>query len=432
MNEKGRDLLRRLGLERKDVRAWAVYDWANSAFITSVVAAVFPIYFMSVAAEQLEPAVASQRFAMSTAATILVAAWLSPLLGAAADWSGHRRRYLFGFLLLGCGATAALASVGPGNWILGIVLFALANIGGYGSLVFYDALLPHLVSRTELDRASAAGFGLGYLGGGLLLAVHLLWLRDPQAFGMESWESAARFAFVSVALWWFGFSIPLFVRVEEPPGGGPPGASRGSLAAGFRQLATTFRELGRYRQALHFLVAYVIYADGIGTVIRLAVIYGSEIGIAGDALIGSILIVQLVAAPSTFVFGKFAERVGSKRAILAGLAVYVLICMLGFRMRSAAEFLVLAVLVGTVQGGILAISRAVFASLIPPAQSAEFFGLFSVAERFAGILGPSLFVLLGAATGSNRYGILGLVVVFALGAAILWFLEIDPPSDSTA
>jgi UMF1 family MFS transporter len=418
-------LLKRLGLERAEVRAWVAYDWANSAFMTSVVAAVFPIYFMTVAARELDPALATRRLAAATAATIVVVALLAPILGAAADRTGSRKRFLFGFLLLGSGATASLAFVGPGDWVLGVLLFGLANIGAYGSFVFYDSLLPHLVARDELDRTSAAGFGVGYLGGGLLLAVHLLWLRYPQAFGLESAETAARFAFVSVALWWLGFSAPLFLRVDEPRTSVPQ-SSRGALVAGLRGLVATGRELARHRRALHFLVAFLIYSDGIGTIIRMAAAYGSELGIAADTLVASILVLQLVAVPFTFLFGRLAERVGPKRALLAGLVVYALICVVGFAMRSGIHFLGLAALVGTVQGGVQAVSRSLFASLIPRAQSAEFFGFFAAAERFAGILGPSLFVFVGAATGSNRYAILGLVALFAIGAAVLARLELDP------
>ena len=213
-------ILRRLGLERADVRAWVWYDWANSAFMTSVVAAVFPVYFMTVAARELDPAVAAQRYAMATAAAIAVVALVSPVLGAVADRAGRRKHFLFAFLILGSGATASLAAVGPGQWVLGILLFALANIGAFGSIVFYDALLPHLVARQDLDRTSAAGFGVGYLGGGLLLALHLVWLRHPQAIGLQNAKMAARLVFISVALWWLGFSIPLFLRVEEPRGRG--------------------------------------------------------------------------------------------------------------------------------------------------------------------------------------------------------------------
>jgi UMF1 family MFS transporter len=423
-------LLRRLGLERADVRAWALYDWANSAFMTSVVAAVFPVYFLTVAARDLDPAVATRRFAMATAATVLVIALASPVLGAAADWSGKRKRFLFGFLLLGSGATASLALVGSGDWLLSILLFALANVGAYGSLVFYDSLLPHLVGREELDRTSAAGFGVGYLGGGLLLGLHVLWLRYPESFGLANAEVASRLVFISVAIWWLGFSVPLFLRVEEPPRSGPP-SSRGAFKGGLRQLAATARDIARHRHALHFLVAFLIYSDGIGTIIRLAAAYGSELGIASDALVASILVVQLVAVPSTLLFGRLAAHVGPKRALLAGLAVYAMICVLGFAMRSAAHFLALAILVGTVQGGVQAISRSLFASLIPRAQSAQFFGVYAVAERFAGIVGPSLFAVVGAATGSNRFAILGLVVLFALGAIVLHFLDLGDTGQTT-
>jgi UMF1 family MFS transporter len=420
---EGGSLLRRLGLERRDVRAWATYDWANSAFMTSVVAALFPVYFVTVAAHELAPGVATRRLALATAVTLAFLALAAPLLGAAADSAGSRKRYLAGFLAIGSGATASLAMVGPGEWVLGIVLFAVANVGAYGSLVFYDALLPHLVRRKELDRVSAAGYGVGYLGGGLLLAVHLLWFRYPEAFGLRDAGHAARLAFVTVAIWWVAFSLPLFRRVAEPvpvaPRAGP------GLSAGLRSLIESARELGRHRDALLFLVAFLIYSDGIGTIIRLAAAYGSELGIAGDALVAAILVVQFVAVPCTLLFGRLAARVGAKRAIFAGLAVYGLICVLGFAMQSAAHFFGLAVLVGTVQGGTQAISRSLFASLIPRAQSAKFFAVFAVTERFAGFVGPTLFALVGAATGSNRYAILGLVALFAVGAAALARVHVE-------
>jgi UMF1 family MFS transporter len=416
-------LLRRLNLERRDIRAWVTYDWANSAFMTSVFAAVFPIYFATVAAHELPPGVATRRFALATAATLAVLALAAPLLGAVADRAGSRKRFLGGFLLLGSGATASLAMVGPGDWVLGIVLFALANVGAYGSLVFYDSLLPHLAERAELDRVSAAGYAAGYLGGGLLLAVHLLWLRYPEAFGLRDAEFAARLAFVTVAMWWLAFSLPLFRRVAEPAGGTPRG--RPGLSAGLRGLIEPARELGRHRDALLFLIAFLIYSDGIGTIIRLAAVYGSELGIPGDALVAAILTVQFVAFPCTLLFGRLAARVGTKRALFAGLAVYALICVLGFAMRTPAHFFGLAILVGMVQGGTQAISRSLFAALIPRAQSAEFFAFFAVTERFAGLVGPSLFALVGSATGSNRYAILGLVALFAVGAAVLVPVDIE-------
>jgi UMF1 family MFS transporter len=416
-------LVSRLGLERPDVRAWALYDWANSAFMTSVVAAVFPVYFATIAAHELPPDVATRRYALATAATLAVLAIVAPLLGAVGDRAGSRKRFLGAFLLLGSGATASLAWVGRGDWELGIALFALANIGAYGSFVFYDALLPHLASREELDRVSAAGYGLGYLGGGLLLSLHLLWLRHPQLFGLRDAESAARLVFVSVAVWWLAFSVPLFLRVAEPDRGALRG--RAGLVAGLRELRETARGLGRHRDALLFLVAFVIYSDGIGTIIRLAAAYGSELGIASETLVAAIVTVQFVAFPCTLLFGRLATRIGAKRALYAALAVYGLICVLGFAMNSAAHFFALAILVGTVQGGAQAISRSLFAALIPRARSAEFFALFAVTERFAGLVGPSLFAIVGAATGSNRYAILSVAALFALGAAILVPVDLE-------
>ncbi len=426
-------LLERLGLHRPELRAWALYDWANSAAVTTVITAVFPVYFAKVAAADLPAPVATARFAAATTGGLLAVAALAPLLGTLADVGAWKKRFLLGFLLLGAGATAGLFAVGRGDWGLGALLFVLVNVGLNGSFVFYDSLLPHVARGEELDRVSTAGYALGYVGGGLLLALNLLaiqrpgWLGLPAGPGLSAAAATlpARLCFLSVAAWWVLFSLPLFRRVSEPavaprpPGG--PGAAR--LAG--RRLVGTFRALRAHRPALLMMAAFLVYNDGIGTIIRMATIYGTEVGIGEGALIAAVLLVQFIGVPAAFAFGALAGRIGAKRAILLGLAVYGVATVYGYFMRTATDFFLLAVMVGLVQGGTQALSRSLFASLIPRQQSGEFFGFFSVMDKVAGIFGPLVFAAASTATGSSRAAILSVIGFFAVGALLLGLVDVE-------
>jgi UMF1 family MFS transporter len=422
-------LLSRLGLDRPELRAWALYDWGNSAFVTTIVTAVFPIYFASVAAAGLPPAVATARYALATTLALVAVAIAAPLLGAVADVTPVKKRLLAAFAGLGVLCTAALWLVGPGDWLLGATLFALANVGLNGSYVFYDALLPHVARPGELDRVSSAGYALGYVGGGVLLAANLALVQQPGWFGLGGAAAAdptipARLAFLSVALWWGLFSLPLLRRVPEPAVGARVSAGaalRGALA----RLAGTLRALRALPQAGVMLLAFVVYNDGIGTIIRMATIYGTEIGLPRGALIGAILLVQFVGIPFAFLFGSLAGRVGPKRAILLGLAIYTVIAIVGYRMRTARDFYLLAILVAVVQGGTQALSRSLFASLVPRDRSGEFFGFFSVTEKVAGILGPAVFAATAAASGSSRAAVLAVIAFFAVGALLLARVDVE-------
>ncbi len=419
-------LLERLGLHRPELRAWAAYDWANSAFVCVVVTAVFPIYFSKVAAQGLDPAAATARFGLATTVGLVLVALLSPLLGAVADAAAMKKRLLAAGVVLGAGATAGLALVGPGDWRLGAALFVAANIGLAVSFVFYDALLPHVARPEEMDRVSTAGYALGYLGGGLLLAFDLALILSPGTFGLPGgpgatpWDATlpTRLAFLSVALWWAGFTLPLLLKVPEPPAaGGDPSAHpvRDALA----QLAATGQALRRHPEAARMMLAFLVYNDGIGTIIRMATVYGTEIGIGQSELIAAVLLVQFAGIPFSFLFGGLAGRVGAKRAVLGSLAVYALISVVGYFMRTAAHFFILAVLVAVVQGGSQALSRSLFASLVPRRRSGEFFGFFSVMEKVAGIFGPGLFTLAVWMTGSSRAAILSVIAFFAVGGWLL-------------
>jgi MFS transporter, UMF1 family len=419
-----RPWLARLGLDRPELRAWAWYDWANSAFMVTVVAAVFPIYYAKVAADGLGDATATFRFGIATTIAFIAIAIMSPILGALADVTGGKKRMLAAFAGLGIAATAGLGLVGRGDWALALALFMLGNVGIYGSLTFYDALLPHIARPDELDRVSSAGYALGYLGGGVLLAINLAWIQRPAWFGLADAGVATRLAFVSVAVWWALFSIPLLRRVPEPAVD-PATAASASIVTAFVRLLHTLRELRRYRHAFTMLIAFMLYNDGIGTMIRMAAIYGTQVGIDQGALIGALMMVQFIGVPATFLFGVVASKVGAKPAILGSLVLYTATSVLAFRMTTARDFMLLAALVGLVQGGSQALSRSVFASLIPKDRTAEFFGFFSVFEKFAGIFGPLLFSAAVALTHSNRAAILSVIVFFVAGGVLLLTVDIE-------
>lgn len=418
--------LARLGLRTKEQRAWAMYDWANSAFQCTIITAVFPVYFVTVAAADLPGSLATQRYATATTIALAVVALIAPLLGAYADVAAAKKRLLALFLAIGAAATAGLWFVERGDWQLGAALFILANIGVSASFVFYDSLLPHIAEPEEMDRVSSAGYAMGYLGGGLLLLVNLAWIMAPETFGLADPGVASRLAFVSVALWWAGFSIPLFRHVPEPRVlERPRGEAPGPLRAALLQLARTLRELGRFRQAALMLLAFLIYNDGIGTIIRMAGSYGAEIGLPASDLIAAIVIVQFVGIPCAVLFGALAGRIGARAAIFLALLVYCVISVLGYFMTEVWQFYLLATLVGTVQGGSQALSRSLFASMIPRHRSSEFFGFFGVFEKFAGIVGPAMFAMTIHLTGSSRNAILSVIAFFVVGAVLLALVNVS-------
>jgi MFS transporter, UMF1 family len=420
-------LLESLGLGRRDVRAWAMYDWANSAFQTTIIAAVFPIYFHSVVAKDLGDSLSTSRFAWATTIAILIVALVAPLLGAIADYAAMKKRMLAAFVLMGVLSTVAMYWIGPGDWLFALTLFVIGNVGVAGSIVFYESLLPHLVSGKELDRVSSAGYAIGYFGGGTLLAINLLMIQKPAWFGIPDAGTAVRLSLASVGIWWLVFSIPIFRRVPEPPRPHMPDGPRkgGLLAVGFQTLLQTFGELRRYKQAMLLLLAFLIYNDGIQTIIRMATTFGSQIGIDQNAMITALLITQFIGVPFAFLFGMIAGRIGPKIAVFCGLSVYAFIIVLAYYMTSAAHFYALAILVGMVQGGTQALSRSMFASMIPRHKSSEFFAFFGVFERYAGILGPLIFAVMVEATGESRNAILAVLSFFVVGGALLVFVDVD-------
>lgn len=413
--------LESLGLHRPELRAWAMYDWALSGLQTVVMTAVFPIFFVKVAASHLEGSAATQQLARANTIAMLIVALVSPVLGAMADYSAAKKKFLAAMTAIGSLACVAMVTLDYGDLGRASTLYVFALIGASGCLVFYESLLPHIASADEMDRVSTAGYAMGYLGGGILVAMNLAWIQKPEWFGLEAGTLPARLAFVSVGVWWVVFAIPLFRRVPEPPrkieSDEQPHAN--AIRIAFQRIGETLRELRGYRQAFLMLVAFLIYNDGIQTIVKMATAYGTEIGIGQGHLIAAVVLVQFIGVPFAFLFGRLAGRIGAKPSIFVGLAVYAAISVLGYYMTTATHFFILAGLVGLVQGGTQALSRSLFASMIPMHKSGEFFGFYSVFEKFAGIFGPLLFDVAISTTGSSRNAILSVIVFFIVGAILL-------------
>jgi UMF1 family MFS transporter len=403
-----------------------MYDWANSAFTTTIITAIFPVYFTAVAGAHLPQGEATRLLARTTTIALAISAVLAPLLGAVADFAPVKKWLLGLFMALGSVASAGLAFAYAGDWLYAAVVFGIGNIGFAASLTFYDSLLPHVASDGEIDRVSTAGYALGYLGGGILLALNVAWILTPATFGLRDSAQASRLSFLSVAIWWALFSIPLLRRVPEPAIRAPQsfGSPLGVIAAAFRGLAQTLRDLRRYKHAFLMLVAFVIYSDGINTIIRMATSYGTEIGIDQGALITAILLVQFVGIPFAFLFGMLAGIIGPKTSIFIALGVYTLISVMGYYMKTERDFYLLALMVAAVQGGSQALSRSLFASMIPRDRSSEFFGFFSVFEKFGAIAGPATFALASTVTGSSRSAILSVIAFFIIGAGLLSLVNV--------
>jgi UMF1 family MFS transporter len=420
-------LLERLGLHRPELRAWAMYEWAVTGMWAVVVAAIFPIYFYQVAAAELENSQATRVFALATTLGILFIAVVAPFLGAMTDRKPVKKPMLAAFVGLGVAGSGLLFFVQEGDWVLGILFFVLVNLGANGANVFYDALLPHIARPGEEDRISAGAFGVGYLGAGILLAFCLFMIQFPHLLGLPAGTLPARLSFVAVAIWWGAFTIPLLRRVPEPPPEVAPDDDPTVSVARFalERIRGTLSELRSYRHAFLFLVAYLVYGDGIGTIIRMAAIYGAEIGIGQEHLIGAIVMVQFVGVPFAFAFGWLAGRIGTKRSLFVGLVVYLAITLLAFFMTSAREFWLLALMVGMVQGGTQALSRSLFSSMIPAYKSGELFGFYGVMDKFAGMAGPAVIAAVISLTGSSRLGILSVALFFVVGGAILLFVDVD-------
>lgn len=402
---------------RKLINSWSMYDWGKSAFETTIMAAVLPVYYSSVAAANLPQGTATIYWGYTTSIALVIVALLSPILGAIADFRGAKKRYLTYFAVVGIIATALMFFITTGDWLLASFLFIIGNVGLAGGNVFYDSLLPHIAKEEDIDQVSTRGYALGYLGGGLLLAINLgMIMFMPE----ELTELMTRISLASVAVWWFVFSLPLWLNVPEPARRIlPEEEGVNPVKAGFRRLTITFKEITKYSELFKFLVAFWLYNDGIGTIIKMATIYGAEIGIDDTALIGTLLMVQFVGIPFSFGFGWLAKKIGTKKSIYISLVVYALISIGGYFMNTALHFWMLGFSVALVQGGSQALSRSLFGRMVPKTQSSEFFGFFSVSAKIAGVFGPLVFSLTSQLMGNSRLGIVSLIIFFISGGLLL-------------
>ncbi len=407
---------------RRETLAWAMYDWANSAFATVVMAGFFPIFFREYwnAGEPSEAI--TLRLGMATSAASLTIIVMAPLLGAIADYAGWRKRLLLAFAALGVFMTAGLFWIEQGQWAQAAAVYALAAIGFAGANAFYDSLLVVVAPQHRYDQVSALGFALGYLGGGLLFALCVVMYTFPQIFGFNSGAQVVHASFLMVSLWWGVFTMPLAVRVRESTVLRRPTLS-GALKGGLQQFKRTLMQILRLRSVLLFLLAYWLYIDGVDTVVVMAVDYGKALDFETKDLILALVLVQFVGCPATLVFGYLGHRLSTKTGILIAISVYMVVLCWASTISAAWEFYVLAAAIGLVQGGVQSLSRAYFARLIPVEKAAELFGFYNMLGKFAAIIGPALVAWVGVLSGSPRIGILSLLVLFVGGAVILCFVN---------
>jgi UMF1 family MFS transporter len=430
--------------KQKAIWGWALYDWANSAFATTVMAGFFPVFFKQYWSHGADVNLSTAQLGFGNSIAGLFMALLAPVLGAMADRAAAKKRFLIFFAYLGALATAALYLIGQGQWPTAIFCYALGIVGFSGANIFYDALLPAVAAPERIDAVSSLGYALGYLGGGLLFFLNVVMTLTPQTFGLPDAASAVRLSFVAVAAWWGLFTVFMIVWVPEHAVRSTSRGAGKTLSEGFRQVVDTFKKIRRYQPVLVFLLAYWCYIDGVDTIIRMAVDYGLSLGFESTDLIVALLVVQFVGFPAALVFGKLGSAWGPRKAIFLGLGIYMGVTVWGAMMKNRMEFYVMAVLIGLVQGGVQALSRSYYARLIPADQTAEFFGFYNMLGKFASIVGPALMGIVGLAARrammpeaptaeellqigrvASRWSIVSILILFLVGAVLLYFVE-DP------
>lgn len=404
-------------LSRK-IRAWILYDWANSAWATTVLAGFFPLFFKKYWSDGVDVTQSSYHLGMANSLASLIIALVSPFLGVIADQGGKKRAFLIFFTLTGSLSTACLSFVDQGQWQLAVLFFVIASLGFSGGITFNDAQINDICPPKDLNRISAMGYAMGYLGGGLLFTINVLMYLKPALFGIADGPQAIKISFFMVAVWWIVFALPVFILVKDKETNSTnsyPLLVRHS----FSQILQTLRNLKSHKNIALFLLAYWFYIDGVGTIIRMAVDYGMSIGFEAGDLITALLLTQFVGFPSAILFGKLGDRLGVKKTIFLCIGVYLLVSVYGYFMSSKTDFYLLAFIIGLVQGGVQALSRSLYALLIPPTQSGEFFGFFNLLGKFAAVMGPLVMGWVGMATGNPRFSVLSVSVFFIVGGIFL-------------
>lgn len=411
-------------MDRKRVISWALYDWANSAFATTVMAGFFPIFFEKYWSNPNNINDSTFYLGLSNSAGSLIVAALAPFLGAIADRGSAKKKFLFMFAFLGILMTGGLWMVGQGQWQLAALLYMVGSIGFAGGNVFYDSLLPSVSEKKKVDFVSSLGYSLGYIGGGILFLVNVLMYQYPQWFGIPDGTVAVKLSFLSVAVWWAIFSIPIFIYVPEPSS--EPTIKFGeAITQGWLQLKRTFKEIKQMKIIGTFLLSYWLYMDGVDTIIRMAVKVGSSMGFEAGDMIIALLMVQFIGFPAALVFNWFASKIGPKNAVLIAIIFYTVGTCFAYFMTTRLHFFLLAGMIGLFQGGIQALSRSLFSRLVPEGKEGEFFGFYNMLGKFAAVIGPILLGTVTLVTGDVRIGLLSIVALFIAGGLILSRVDFD-------
>jgi len=403
----------------KNAWKWAFYDWANSGFATTVMAGFFPIFFKSFWAGDLEAAESTFVIGSVNSLIGLLIAISAPILGALADAGNTKKKFLFIFASLGILATGYLFFIPESSWKLAVVFYGLGVIGFSGGNIFYDALIVSVSSPDERNRTSSLGFSLGYLGGGILFLVNVLMYLYPQWFGLSGPADAVLWSFMSVAIWWLIFSLPLLLYVKEKDELLNVEKTN-VVTTAFTNLLNTAKSVRNYKKVVIFLLAYFLYMDGVDTIIRMATSYGSDIGLSASSMISALLLTQFVGFPATLIFGFYADKFGYKESLTFAIVVYICVVLFSSQMDTATEFFIVAGIIGLVQGGVQAISRSYFSNLIPQEKAAEFFGFYNFIGKSSVFLGPFMVSGIALLTGSPSIGILSLLILFIPGLILLW------------
>ena len=407
---------------KKDAISWALYDWANSAFATTVMAGFFPIFYKSYWASDLSNLESTAMIGYANSLSGLIVVLLAPILGAYADIGTKRKKLLLLFASLGIFCTASFYFIPQGEWMLAALLYAIAAVGFSGGNVFYDSLIVSVSDNENRNRVSALGYSLGYLGGGLLFLINVIMFLNPQLFGIENQSNAVLLSFFMVAVWWAFFSVPLLRNVKEQDSERENPQFFQALKQSFNEVYQTLSEVRKYKNVAIFLLAYWFYMDGIDTIVRMATAYGTDIGLEASSMITALILTQFVGFPSTLIFGYFADRLGFKKILTIGILIYILISIFASRITTAAEFYAMAIVVGLVMGGVQAVSRAYFSSIIPKDKEAQFFGFYNLVGKSAVVAGPALLAWISMIFNTPRAGILGLLVLFIPGLILLWMI----------
>lgn len=402
----------------REEKAWMFYDWANSAFATIVAAIILPIFFKEMAVSGgVADVDATAYWGYATSCGTLICALLAPFLGTLGDFKGMKKKLFTGFMLLGVISTFFLAMTE--NWKLLLLLYIAGTLGFNGSCVYYDSFLLDVTDESRMDQVSALGYGLGYIGGSTIpLVISLLLIQFGDSIGFPT-LTATKFSFVLTAVWWLVFTLPMLRHVQQRHSIEP---EKDLLSHTMRNMGATCRMILKNKSVLFFLIAYFFYIDGVGTIIHMATVFGDSCGLDSMDMMVILLVVQIVAFPFAIIYGRLSAKVGSRKMILLGIATYIVVCAVGYNLHKMSDFLVLAVLVGTAQGGIQALSRSFYGKLVPAEQASEYFGFFDVFGKFSAVIGPALFGITAQLTGVTNYGALAVMAMFILGGGILIFL----------